>query len=37
MDRACGRAAQELPTMTITILDPLTGKKVIITVPDPHP
>jgi len=23
--------------MTITILDPLTGKKVIITVPDPRP
>jgi len=22
--------------MTITILDPLTGKKVTITVPDPH-
>jgi hypothetical protein len=36
MDRACGPAAQEVPTMTITIFDPLTGKKVTITVPDPE-
>jgi hypothetical protein len=31
--RSCGSG---LLTMTITILDPLTGKKVTITVPDPE-